>query len=574
MARAFNGSTAFVNHSPGGMAGWIESDAMSGLAIVRRGATGNWHSVFAISNTALTTTYTSLEFTNANQLTISGTGWSFIVNGTGASAGFPAGWYIVGFSVTASTVVSSATCTLHFTPLAASSFGWVHATTAAGSSGTRNAANPGATATTIEVGRWSTSDAYNGDIQRVALWRGVTLSNAQIESCGTSLRAWLAVGGGPTFLAEYDQPATTTNVVDLTGKGGNQSSTANTTISTNAAPFVHRGSRGMLSLYGLGGGSTPISGSESFTFTETASIAITTAVTEAVAASDLSSINAALAASDAFALTDLSSLLVVTALSANDAITLSDLVSALERQSALTEVVAASEALSIAAAVAASDSGVATDAASLLMTMALAASDTFTATDASSLFTGTSLSASDSSTATDNTPSIAAALTVTESAVATEALSVVAALAANDAFTGTDASSVLAGVALSVSDTMTVSDASSILASVGASDALVVTDQGVLTMTQFLNVIDSASLSEAAAVAAIQSLAVSDSITTTDAAVVLTGVVPPSIKLPTTVSLPVWAASAVIASRLSHVTIPARTTTVEVPEYASEVDLG
>lgn len=105
------------------------------------------------------------------------------------------------------------------------------------------------------VGKWGTSDFFTGDIALTAWWAGVVLTDAQIESLPFSLTAWSSLA--PSGLWIFDQAATTTNVIDMTGGGANQNTLVGTTVATASVPVFSYGASMPWSRQPAGGAPPP-----------------------------------------------------------------------------------------------------------------------------------------------------------------------------------------------------------------------------------------------------------------------------------------------------------------------------
>lgn len=81
-------------------------------------------------------------------------------------------------------------------------------------------------------------DFWNGDIAIAGAWNR-ELSDTEVEQLAFTQLAWL--GSAPAALWHLDQSATGQAVGDLTGGAANQTSQANTAVSTNSVPVFNYG---------------------------------------------------------------------------------------------------------------------------------------------------------------------------------------------------------------------------------------------------------------------------------------------------------------------------------------------
>lgn len=220
--RAFNGSSDLINTATGGLAaGTFGTQAV----IVKRVATGAWHTFLALHNSggsALT------QF--AYQNTDLAAWWIDGITVTGPSAIVTSDWGLV--------VVrkASGTATPRFSLYNFTAQTWTHAN----ASGSRpNWSAPGASGT-VRV-EWQGFDRLNGRLAVRAAWNSLPWNaNAggdnALESAGleTSLQAW--VDASPDALWAFNQASTATPVEDLTGGGADQTSISGTAVVTDDDP--------------------------------------------------------------------------------------------------------------------------------------------------------------------------------------------------------------------------------------------------------------------------------------------------------------------------------------------------
>lgn len=92
---------------------------------------------------------------------------------------------------------------------------------------------------TLRLGTSTTSgNAYDGDMEVAGVWKRA-LTDAEVENLAFSLQQWYAAA--PDWLVKLDQSATGQKVVDLTGKGGNESAISGTSIATSSPPVFNYG---------------------------------------------------------------------------------------------------------------------------------------------------------------------------------------------------------------------------------------------------------------------------------------------------------------------------------------------
>lgn len=224
MARFFDGTADDVIVSAGAVVG-LNYGAIA--AIVRRNATGVWHSI-AIVETAAAGGLYALEFTDGNQLNLNtdaGAGGSGSTAFTSTTT-----WYFVAGEKATGSVAP------RFHIYNYSTGAWTH------ENGGAAVNNTTGTVGQTRIGRWQTVDDYNGDIEVVGIWKNQTFTDAQWEASGLpfSLQAWYALGT-PTAIWHLNQSATTQNVADLTGGGANQTTLNGTSVSTVHPPLFNVG---------------------------------------------------------------------------------------------------------------------------------------------------------------------------------------------------------------------------------------------------------------------------------------------------------------------------------------------
>lgn len=250
---------------------------------------------------------------------------------------------------------------------------------------------------------------------------------------------------------------------------------------------------------------------DNMTLAEAVSIAAALAGTDALSLSEQVALSQLLTATDAFSMADAGVVSALALFSVSDAFSAADSYQ-LTAQLARTDAAGLTEAALIAAALVATDAFTESEAAALAA--ALTASDSGALSESSSVATVNLLTGTDTFTQTTSA-------------------AVDAALSASDSFAQSAIQA--ATVALQVTDVATLSEAASVAAALGITDALVLTESGLLTQTQFK--------------------VATDAFTLADASSLSTAAPPPDFDLPTTASVAIWAASAVLASNLTSVTL-------------------
>lgn len=233
--RAFSG-TNVLDTAPGALS---TNTFGTFAAIVKRGATGSWHTFLALHSSG-GGALNQFAYNSDDQVVM----WSNGDNATGPAALAATAWGLV--------VVRKATgsATPRFSLYNFTADTWAHAN---GSMAIPNWSAPGASGTVRF--RWETFDHFVGRVAVRAAWNTVkwaadSTGDAALEAAGlqTSLQKW--VDAAPDGLWPFNQAATTTAVTDITGNGANQTTLTGTTVVTGDDPPGFS--------FALGGGSTDL----------------------------------------------------------------------------------------------------------------------------------------------------------------------------------------------------------------------------------------------------------------------------------------------------------------------------
>lgn len=196
-------------------------------------ATGNWGTVAAVIKRGSTTGWNSVVQMGGNRA-------MEIEPGTGNRI---YGWNFGGFSPTFTVTPADNWVLIGITKVSGTNTPRFHkyvydTDTYAAENASGTVANGSAGgASNHEIGN-SGGDFFDGEIAVVGVWDRA-LSDAEVQALPFSLQWWYA--SAPDALWVLDQEATTTNVLDATGKGANQSSLTGTTVSTVSVPVLSYG---------------------------------------------------------------------------------------------------------------------------------------------------------------------------------------------------------------------------------------------------------------------------------------------------------------------------------------------
>lgn len=237
MPRAFDGTDDEIRCAAGNVSGMTFG---SFAVIVRRGATGAWHSLFDLCNSS-GVTQVSCEFRSSNEL-------SFFVptnpdRATATTFTSTTTWYLILFTKATGTATPRAHIYNYSTNA------WTHENfdgtltnwTSIGASGT------------IRFGEWEDVDDFQGDLACAGIWSGIAFTDAKCEAMGLQfdLMSWFA--STPSALWLFDQQAVGQLLRDLTGGGANQSTIAGTSLSANSVPRFGYGDDNWLIIRPQGG---------------------------------------------------------------------------------------------------------------------------------------------------------------------------------------------------------------------------------------------------------------------------------------------------------------------------------
>lgn len=223
MARNLAGADYIIG-GIGGLVG-IGSSGHTLFAICRRAANGAWHTPISIETSA-NSSKLAMQFSDTNriQLIIGASNKDTTVGITASD-----NWVLAAVTRASGTSVPRGHKYVYDTNT------WTHTDAGAASGGDSTDLTGGR----VQLGRWQTTDFFNGDIQLVgALKRALT--DSELESLPFTLLA--AAAAAPDGLWLLDQHATTQTVIDLTGNGANQTSLTNTSVATTSVPIWNYGS--------------------------------------------------------------------------------------------------------------------------------------------------------------------------------------------------------------------------------------------------------------------------------------------------------------------------------------------
>lgn len=399
------------------------------------------------------------------------------------------------------------------------------------------------------------STFYNGALSNVAFYT-VALSGATIlahYNAGISLGSGTGYGDGSYGDGTYGVRTTTTPKAGTESFGFTESASLQITASRTDTWTVTDANSG-ISLTGP---------AETFGFSDVAALSQLFAVTDALTQTEgVPSIG--ISASDSWLLSEVSSL--ANTLNATDALTITEGIPQIAQ--AVTDLWTLSEASAIATALAATDAWALSDASALVAQLArtdawtlseasaiaaaLAASDLWTLSEVSSASQLLSVAASDTWTLSE-VSALAQALSATDTATQSEgASSILANLAALDTFTLAELTA--STVALSVTDPAVLAEAAALANALGVSDSFSLTENKLLTITQQIIASDLATLAESASVVPFLGVA-------------------PDVQLPTTANIAVWLASAILAEKFAEVALANSTRTALVVSKLSEANV-
>lgn len=222
MARTFSG-TDKIETAIGSLVG-INMAPLTLVAIVRRNANGAWHAPISIETSA-NSSRVSMEFSDTNtiQLIFGSSNKDTTVPISSAD-----GWVLAAVSKAGGSSVPRGHKYVYSTKT------WTHTDAAAASGGDSTDLTGGK----VKFGQWQNTDVLNGDMAVAIAYKRV-LTDAEVEMLPHSLPAilWTA----PSGLWLFDQAATTTNIIDLTGNGANQTTLTGTSVASSSQAF-RRGS--------------------------------------------------------------------------------------------------------------------------------------------------------------------------------------------------------------------------------------------------------------------------------------------------------------------------------------------
>lgn len=141
-------------------------------------------------------------------------------------------------------------------------YAWNYATAAESTDTNADTADQVSTnATKLAIGTWENTDNFNGDILAVAIWLR-ELTTDEFRQLRFNLNwAW----SNPAWWVILNQAATSMNVPDLSGNGGNQSAITGTAVASTSVIGVGYGAPLIYVTKGGGGGAQTISKSGSIT---------------------------------------------------------------------------------------------------------------------------------------------------------------------------------------------------------------------------------------------------------------------------------------------------------------------
>ena len=215
MIRSLNGSSDYIDLSIGNCNNQYGTFA----AIVKRGATAaGFHSILA-HHTSAPAAQNLFGFSNNNiVLNISGQGST-----TGQAVNDTTSWWVVAGSKDTGTVVG------RFHTYQFSTRTWTHQD---GDIARSNWADTSGGKVTL--GRWDTSNYFNGYLAIAAFWGNTTLTDAQSERLSMGISNWMALS--PNGLWLLNQPSVST-LNDFTGGGANETAIDGTSAVDEIIPF-------------------------------------------------------------------------------------------------------------------------------------------------------------------------------------------------------------------------------------------------------------------------------------------------------------------------------------------------
>jgi hypothetical protein len=228
MARSFNGSSAFITPSVGGLSAIGASTPTTIAAIVKLNDTTDGAVVYCATSTIGNPTC-FLECFGGN--------WTYSTNSSTVPNLFAAATADNWTLIVGSKAGGSATPRGHKYVYDTNT--WTHA------NGDDSTGNGAGNTANVRIGRWgSASEYFNGDIAIAAVWNRV-LSDAEVENLAFSFQAWVAAAPIAGWL--LDQSATSQTLVDWTGGGANESAITGTSVATAAVPVFSYGHPVLLS---------------------------------------------------------------------------------------------------------------------------------------------------------------------------------------------------------------------------------------------------------------------------------------------------------------------------------------
>ena len=273
MARNLAGAD-YVITGIGGLVG-IGSSGHTLLAICRRAANGAWHTPISIE-TSGNSSKLAMQFSDTNriQLIIGSSNKDTTVGITSSD-----NWVLAAATRASGSSVPRGHKFVYDTNT------WTHTDAGAASGGDSTDLTGGR----VQIGRWQTTDFFNGDILLVGAFKRA-LTDSELESLPFTLLG--AAAAAPDGLWLLDQHATTQAIIDLTGNGANQTSLTNTSVATNSAPLWSYG-LGASVVVGRSGGGTTHSADAAVTATATTTAAAAVDRAATAAASTTATVTAA-----------------------------------------------------------------------------------------------------------------------------------------------------------------------------------------------------------------------------------------------------------------------------------------
>lgn len=224
MARTFNGSTQSIQTTPGA----LSAMTFGTIAVVcKRNSTG-WNSLLTLHNSTGTSRI-GIEIEGAASGKLQ---WQYDGNFVLSAAITVAngdGWVLVAIGK------ATGTATPRVHKYVYSTDTWTHENAAGTATNSTSIASTG----TCRFGEWEGSDWLNGDIAAAAVWSGRNLADAEMEELPYSLIGWYSTVPDAMWL--FDQQATGTKLLDITGGGANESGGTVPSVSANSVPILGYG---------------------------------------------------------------------------------------------------------------------------------------------------------------------------------------------------------------------------------------------------------------------------------------------------------------------------------------------